>query len=877
MNGTTVQDVRDDFRSAEDELTRASHLHATVHEFSEKRSRGGAVDASDVVQAFETFVGPGPGRSIQDRRDALAYLAEDHLETDAGQRTDFFSAARNYRTRVRSERGTQSTTAGGTDLETLIDGLQGFVSPDSVAPPATRSDVVGTFDALAVSGSASMAGHLEMLTSLVVTAAEGRRDALDADLNNEFPSDSTDGDHIASKGAIQQFVDSVDDPVGTLSEDQPLALLPVRLETRFVGPEREDVGNTTELWVRIYPDQIHNDTHEEHLTDVEVRWGRNFWAFLWLASHETLAAGDIDRQYLESALDGAEDAGLIGLLLELDPAAFPSDAADRKDAIKERAWNQLLERFGRERAAYVVHELKPTGGVPTVNQTVWETLADTDVVIENADIRTELSSSGGLSFPRIDRKPDTWTRTPVSRLLPDQWIVYGIWTNDDLGLRETFVLRSNAIREPLPVGPTPQAMAVAEQYGDETTDGPADRGDELTAAVGPDADIAWITNFGEAEKAGMAVRIRDADVFDRPTPVGVDDLSDGTFEQLVVTGVKASMSADRTPVELERLFDAHHYTRGIELLERGTPTNNYDTTSGYTSTDDPSESMGIECGPPVLEHGGDTDGDRLARALGIDPVTTGSDEHVFAHVENADADYQTRAWHTNSALWSGTIGYYLQNMLTDATPPESVGDGSLSWSGMVPAENVREWGGLYEAYRRHFIDYVRAQGPLPAFRTGSQPYGVLPVMPSSEDRANPLEDDDVDVSDVSTGGDDESAEMEEPSVDPTIWDHRGDFGRDVTERQDLEEELLSTSQEAFRATYSVHEAHGAIPDRQLAETYPPEEAAKVFTKRELAAHYDRDAAARVLSSADLETYLSAIDPTETTDDRFDGDSEEGGS
>ena len=29
--------------------------------------------------------------------------------------------------------------------------------------------------------------------------------------------------------------------------------------------------------------------------------------------------------------------------------------------------------------------------------------------------------------------------------------------------------------------------------------------------------------------------------------------------------------------------------------------------------------------------------------------------------------------------------------------------------------------------RRHFIDYVRASGPLPALRVGKQPYGVLPV------------------------------------------------------------------------------------------------------------------------------------------------------
>ena len=55
--------------------------------------------------------------------------------------------------------------------------------------------------------------------------------------------------------------------------DVPLALLPVRLETRFV---RNNAANAMELLVRVYPDKIHIDSHEELLTAAEREWGKHF-------------------------------------------------------------------------------------------------------------------------------------------------------------------------------------------------------------------------------------------------------------------------------------------------------------------------------------------------------------------------------------------------------------------------------------------------------------------------------------------------------------------------------------------------------------------------------------------------------------------------
>ncbi len=99
-------------------------------------------------------------------------------------------------------------------------------------------------------------------------------------------------------------------PEATLIDaDRPLALLPVRLETRFFGQE---------LRVRIYPDTIHIDTHEPELTADEMEWGRHFHELVWRASHED------DRQ--------------------------------------QAAWAQLAGRFGAERAAWIALQLTPVNG-----------------------------------------------------------------------------------------------------------------------------------------------------------------------------------------------------------------------------------------------------------------------------------------------------------------------------------------------------------------------------------------------------------------------------------------------------------------------------------------------------------------------------------
>jgi hypothetical protein len=68
--------------------------------------------------------------------------------------------------------------------------------------------------------------------------------------------------------------------IGMLDASIPIAMLPVRLETRFFK-------NGTELRIRIFPDQVHLNTHEPELTADERRAGEDYWRARWLAKTDT--------------------------------------------------------------------------------------------------------------------------------------------------------------------------------------------------------------------------------------------------------------------------------------------------------------------------------------------------------------------------------------------------------------------------------------------------------------------------------------------------------------------------------------------------------------------------------------------------------------
>lgn len=397
----------------------------------------------------------------------------------------------------------------------------------------------------------------------------------------------------------------------------PLVLLPVRLETRFFTLP----GDETELRVRVYPDKIHVDTHQPELTTDERSAGVQYWQQEWMAGNGTAASGD--------------------------------------------HWRALANRFGAERAAWIVRVLQPTN-----LQERPRTPAGIEAVPNVAPVFPALPavSAGGDS---------AWRHAPRARLLPDRWIAV-VHAGGKVALSAT----GKDIKHPLAVGPDPMAP-----IPDEKTDAAILNGDRHAL----DAGMIWMVDFSEAEMAGMALRI----------PIPATILETG-IDSLLVFGVASSLGAEGSATQLADLLDAHHYTDGLEFLRFGTPTNNTDERRSGYSSQDPAHARSF-ANEVLADSQTAPNATRVGTALGLPPSRIAP---TLGRIGQAGLDHDLDLRSMNTALWQVGWGYYLSNMIGARTGLSSA---DIDWA------------------RSHFLSHVRGGGPFPALRCGSQPYGILPV------------------------------------------------------------------------------------------------------------------------------------------------------
>jgi hypothetical protein len=187
-----------------------------------------------------------------------------------------------------------------------------------------RAEIAEAADRLATAEQASRAS-LARLTAATSRAEELRREGDKEEVTQASVRvkllQARHQDALAKLNRLQQTLataraallaplPSPADAIKLLEPDQPIALLPVRIETRFAA----SATGGWELLTRIYPDEIHSDAHEPELTDDELAWGKAF-------AKELAVAKDADAQM--------------------------------------RAWVKLASRFGPRRAAWVAEVTAP--------------------------------------------------------------------------------------------------------------------------------------------------------------------------------------------------------------------------------------------------------------------------------------------------------------------------------------------------------------------------------------------------------------------------------------------------------------------------------------------------------------------------------------
>jgi hypothetical protein len=257
-------------------------------------------------------------------------------------------------------------------------------------------------------------------------------------------------------------------------------------------------------------------------------------------------------------------------------------------------------------------------------------------------------------------------RPPLVRTMPDRFHV--------------FVDQGGVISEGTGA-PIPDELVVGMPASDDFT--PIPMNGDLPAI---DERMRWMVDYDAAVASGMAVTVTLA----RPGQ---------RIDRLVVIGLRASVAPDRAATLLEQLLVAHRFSDGAAFVPQGTPTNN--TESDRTAWMQLASVPPPALTPPAVDPA--SNGGVLASALGVTSSTLADWPHA------ADIE-QVRARAMNVALWAPTWETMFERILSVSPQGRLLSDAQI------------------DDLRTHFIERVRARGPVPALRLGKQPYGVLPVL-----------------------------------------------------------------------------------------------------------------------------------------------------
>lgn len=519
-----------------------------------------------------------------------------------------------------------------------------------------------------------------------------------------------------------------------------------------------------ELWVRIFPDDIFVDTHEEELSKEEIEDGKDFWLSYWAAGT------DYDLQlgawrYLHESY-GPQRADWIAK--RMDPRATNRNRFDSNNQGRTPSLRliQGTERLTLINAA-IKSALAQNGGDPTLSsiisslqaantnalfetayrkirslksdqayflQKMWDQMRIAGTYLEQINTMGRLSSlsSGQQAFWRENLELFTEISKELREIQP--------WTTAQMinkyRSRLNFTQVENALGDPKAEQWTkaPQAKGLPDRFVVLTMNGNKfthiittnavdqdlklgldpqnfDRSDEeLDQLLQLDEDenliitddIKWMMDYEEAVRKGMAVTI----------PLSQEEAEAG-FDKLLVLGIKHGQNGQDV---LADLFQNHRYAHdGMGFLQIGAPTNNTKKQpSDFKNLESDVElSFKLALGLPLYEPTSTSSSasfEDQENALLNKPdgqrlaEALGLEADFFQHIQGSERTQIGNSIAINKSMWHATFGFYMEEM----------------WDTMFTYDNI-------DRTRHFFNHYCLGRGLLPSLRIGTQPYGILPT------------------------------------------------------------------------------------------------------------------------------------------------------
>ncbi len=357
--------------------------------------------------------------------------------------------------------------------------------------------------------------------------------------------------------------------IGLLTDRSPLALLPVRMETRFVNVGQPRTLRAISSWVRIYPDDCSIDTFEATLSATELSNAKLYWQGIWRAGGDgrrrarglarpgrraRLGPGRLHRRHLPAGEPGrtAGQGGRQRTRSSSSPPRLPLSAAEVRRA--QRLLARGLARGRRRERAAGRHRGARRG---TSARPRAETLIARLRAVQPADApappATKHDVACSTAFVVVPADPAakqaSWSQAPQVAQLPERFVVLGYTRRDAVAGGHRRPGHAPAGRRPRPIAPTP-------------SDDDSPRHGDLSC---PTSCAGWSTST-RAVAAGMGLS-RSTSTQNRPRTASTG---------CSCSACRSAPSDADGGAALEELLQHHHVgLGGLEtLVRRARPTHN---------------------------------------------------------------------------------------------------------------------------------------------------------------------------------------------------------------------------------------------------------------------------------------------------------------